>query len=69
MRDTGSGISAEILDRIYEPFFSTKPDGLGMGLSICRSIAKAHSGRLEASNNPGGGATFSFALPVAGTAE
>ena len=67
VQDTGSGISAEILDRIYEPFFSTKPDGLGMGLSICRSIAEAHSGRLEASNNPGGGATFSFALPVAGT--
>jgi signal transduction histidine kinase len=67
VQDTGSGISAEILDRIYEPFFSTKPDGLGMGLSICRSIAEAHSGRLEASNNPAGGATFGFALPVAGT--
>ena len=67
VQDTGPGISAEILDRIYEPFFSTKPDGLGMGLSICRSIAEAHGGRLEASNNPAGGATFVFALPVAGT--
>jgi two-component system, LuxR family, sensor kinase FixL len=67
VQDTGPGISAEILDRIYEPFFSTKPDGLGMGLSICRSIAEAHGGRLEASNNRGGGATFVFTLPVAGT--
>jgi signal transduction histidine kinase len=67
VRDTGPGISAEILGRIYEPFFSTKPDGLGMGLSICRSIAEAHGGRLEASNDPAGGATFVFALPVAGT--
>jgi signal transduction histidine kinase len=67
VQDTGPGISAEILDRIYEPFFSTKPEGLGMGLSICRSIAEAHGGRLEASNNPAGGATFVFALPVAGT--
>jgi signal transduction histidine kinase len=67
VQDTGPGISAEILDRIYEPFFSTKSDGLGMGLSICRSIAEAHGGRLEASNNPAGGATFVFALPAAGT--
>jgi signal transduction histidine kinase len=67
VQDTGPGISAEILDRIYEPFFSTKTDGLGMGLSICRSIAEAHGGRLEASNNPAGGATFVFALPAAGT--
>ena len=66
VQDTGPGISGEILGRIYEPFFSTKPDGLGMGLSICRSIAEAHGGRLEASNNPAGGATFVFALPVAG---
>jgi signal transduction histidine kinase len=67
VQDTGPGISSEALGRIYEPFFSTKPDGLGMGLSICRSIAEAHGGRLEASNAPGGGATFVFALPVAGT--
>jgi two-component system, LuxR family, sensor kinase FixL len=67
VQDAGPGISAEILGRIYEPFFSTKPDGLGMGLSICRSIAEAHGGRLEASNNPSQGATFVFALPVAGT--
>ena len=67
VQDTGPGISAEVLDRIYEPFFSTKSDGLGMGLSICRSIAEAHGGRLEATNNPAGGATFVFALPAAGT--
>jgi signal transduction histidine kinase len=66
VEDTGPGISEEILERIYEPFFSTKPEGLGMGLSICRSIAEAHGGRLQASNNPAGGGIFVFALPVAG---
>ncbi|HEU4523524.1 MAG TPA: ATP-binding protein [Gemmatimonadales bacterium] len=67
VEDTGPGISAETMSRIYEPFFSTKPDGLGMGLSICRSIAEAHGGRLEASNGHRGGARFVFTLPVAGT--
>jgi C4-dicarboxylate-specific signal transduction histidine kinase len=66
VRDHGPGISAEALSRIYEPFFSTKRDGLGMGLSICRSIAEAHGGRLQASNHPDGGATVAFGLPVAG---
>ncbi|HEY9508110.1 MAG TPA: ATP-binding protein [Gemmatimonadales bacterium] len=67
VQDAGPGISTETLDRMFDPFYSTKPDGLGMGLSICRSIAEAHGGRLEATNNPAGGATFVFLLPVAGT--
>jgi C4-dicarboxylate-specific signal transduction histidine kinase len=65
VRDHGPGIPVTVLNRIYEPFFSTKPDGLGMGLSICRSIAEAHGGRLEASNHPDGGAMVAFTLPVA----
>jgi C4-dicarboxylate-specific signal transduction histidine kinase len=65
VRDHGPGIAPELLGKIYEPFFSTKPDGLGMGLSICRSIAEAHGGRLRAANHPSGGAVFEFALPVA----
>ena len=67
VRDHGPGIPAEVLSRIYEPFFSTKRDGLGMGLSICRSIAEAHGGRLQASNHPDGGATLAFGLPIAET--
>ena len=64
-RDHGPGIAPELLGKIYEPFFSTKPDGLGMGLSICRSIAEAHGGRLRAANHPSDGAVFEFALPAA----
>jgi C4-dicarboxylate-specific signal transduction histidine kinase len=65
VRDHGPGIAPELLGKIYEPFFSTKPYGLGMGLSICRSIAEAHGGRLRAANHPSSGAVFEFALPVA----
>ena len=65
VRDHGPGIAPELLGKIYEPFFSTKSDGLGMGLSICRSITEAHGGRLRAANHPSGGAVFEFALPVA----
>jgi signal transduction histidine kinase len=66
VRDTGSGIDAATLDDIFQAFYTTKADGLGMGLAIARSIVEAHGGLLEARNNPGGGATFSFTLPVGG---
>jgi PAS domain S-box-containing protein len=64
VQDRGSGIPATMMDRLFEPFVSTKDLGLGLGLSICRSIITAHEGRLWAYNNPHGGATFCFALPA-----
>jgi two-component system sensor kinase FixL len=62
--DTGTGIKPEFLAKIFEPLVSTKPQGLGLGLSICRAIADAHSGSVWATNNPGRGATFHVLLPA-----
>lgn len=62
--DTGPGIPAEHEARLFESFFTTKRHGLGLGLSICRSIIGAHGGRIGAVNNDGGGATFEFELPA-----
>ena len=64
--DTGVGLPAEKLDQIFNAFFTTKPDGSGMGLAISRSIVESHGGRLWATANPGRGATFYFTLPSAG---
>jgi two-component system, LuxR family, sensor kinase FixL len=64
VRDHGTGLSGDKLDKIFQPFYSTKRDGLGMGLAISRSIIDAHGGRLWAENNPDRGATFYCTLPV-----
>jgi PAS domain S-box-containing protein len=64
--DTGIGIPADDVPRVFDSFFSTKSYGLGMGLNISRSIIESHGGRLTAENNPGGGATFEFVLPLGG---
>jgi signal transduction histidine kinase len=63
VRDLGPGLAAESVDRLFESFFTTKPGGLGMGLSICRSIIEAHQGRLWATANTPHGAVFQFTLP------
>ena len=63
--DSGPGLAPEVADRLFQPFVTTKPAGLGIGLSICRSIVDAHGGRLFASDNPGGGVVFHVHLPTA----
>ncbi|MEO8676335.1 MAG: ATP-binding protein, partial [Casimicrobiaceae bacterium] len=64
VEDTGTGIDPQDIDRIFNPLFTTKSDGMGMGLSICRSIIEAHHGRLWATRNDGPGMNFKFSLPV-----
>jgi len=66
VRDSGVGFKPEEMDRLFEAFYTTKPQGLGMGLAISRSIIEAHGGRLWAEPNPGPGATFLLSLPAAG---
>lgn len=64
--DHGPGISPEAREKLFEPFFSTKTEGMGIGLNICRSIIEMHGGTLRAEDNPGGGACFCFSLSCAG---
>ena len=66
VRDYGVGISEDMRDRLFDPFFSTKTEGLGMGLAIVRSILESHGGTMVAENADGGGARFEFVLPANG---
>ena len=62
VHDSGPGIPSEDVDRVFEPFYTTKISGLGMGLAVCKHIITDHRGRILVMNNPEGGATFSFEL-------
>jgi signal transduction histidine kinase len=64
VQDTGPGLSPETLSRLFEPFYTTKPNGMGMGLAICRSIVEAHGGRLWATACQPHGALFQFVIPA-----
>jgi len=63
--DCGGSIPEQEMEQIFEPFFTTKAKGMGLGLSVCRTIVAAHRGKLWATNNPDRGATLHFTLPVA----
>jgi signal transduction histidine kinase len=67
LRDSGAGLRPEQMERLFDAFYSTKTDGMGMGLSISRSIMEAHGGRLWAESHAGPGATFKFTLPLTTT--
>jgi signal transduction histidine kinase len=64
VQDSGLGVNPPEMERIFDAFYSTKPDGLGMGLSLCRAIVEAHGGQLWASAGATGGAVFQFTLPL-----
>jgi signal transduction histidine kinase len=66
VQDSGPGLNLESVDRLFDAFYTTKPSGMGMGLSICRSIVEAHGGRIWASSTAGRGTTVQFTLPVGG---
>jgi len=64
VQDAGAGLNQASLDRLFTPFFTSKPKGMGMGLAICKTIVEAHGGRIWAAPNPDRGSTFTFVLPA-----
>lgn len=62
--DSGPGVSEEVAAKLFEPFMTTKPTGMGLGLSICRSIVESHGGKIGATSAHGAGANFTFSLPL-----
>jgi two-component system sensor kinase FixL len=69
VRDTGPGVAPEMLERLFQPFATTKQEGMGIGLSICRKIVESHGGRLTYHPNPRGGAVFRLSLLLAEPGE
>ena len=73
VQDTNKGLAPEVLERLFEAFFSTKSEGMGMGLNLCRSIVESHQGRMQAENLYNGsevtGCRFTFWLPLAAPAN
>ncbi|MEQ9410001.1 MAG: ATP-binding protein [Fuerstiella sp.] len=67
--DTGPGISPEVIDHVFDPFFTTRKQGIGLGLNICRRIAEEHGGTLMARNSPTGGAVFELCVPCLNTTD
>jgi two-component system sensor kinase FixL len=67
--DTGAGIADDVRERLFEAFATTKEDGMGLGLSICRSIVEAHGGRIWADAAEGGGTAFHFCVPLVGNED
>jgi two-component system sensor kinase FixL len=65
--DTGPGLPDVVRERLFQPFVTTKPDGMGVGLSVCQGIVQLHGGQLWADNNVGGGTVFRFTLRRAGS--
>ena len=65
VQDVGIGFDPEVMNKLFDTFYTTKNDGMGIGLSVCRSIIASHHGRLWATLNEGPGATFSFSIPCA----